>query len=236
MNWLLALTSILVVVLGQSSLADPVDIINGEPIPPGAYDQVVLVKAGSSTCTGTLVGPKVVLIAGHCLGAQSPAVEFTVGGETYTGIGMRSGSYSSKNHDLAVVISFKSVTKIVPLTVVMVLPQVGQDLKMVGWGCQKPETSPPAFASLGVAKVSGKETLEYTTVGQQALCFGDSGAPALYEFEEEKVVVGVGSKSNMKDMSYFTRLDTLESEQFFETVLQTFNVSICGISANCDTF
>ena len=53
---------------------DPV--VNGEPADEGAWEDAVgIVMYGSYVgCTGTLIHPKVVLTAGHCVGAITDAV------------------------------------------------------------------------------------------------------------------------------------------------------------------
>jgi hypothetical protein len=49
---------------------DPAPVVGGHPVKDGKWDDAVgIVIAGSYVgCTGTLVGPKVVITAGHCLG------------------------------------------------------------------------------------------------------------------------------------------------------------------------
>lgn len=51
----------------QASPPPVVPIIGGEPTAPGEFDGVVAIQAGNGLCSGTVVAPRLVLTAAHCL-------------------------------------------------------------------------------------------------------------------------------------------------------------------------
>jgi hypothetical protein len=66
-----------------------------------------------------------------------------------------------------------------------------------------------------------------------ALCFGDSGGPALMNSAGDYLVLGINSKGNIKDTNYNLRLDLPESQEFLKTVATEKSVEICGINKTC---
>lgn len=57
--------------LGPNGLANGVresSIIGGAPTKPGEFDGVVALRIGLSLCSGTVVAPRLILTAAHCLG------------------------------------------------------------------------------------------------------------------------------------------------------------------------
>ncbi len=53
-------------------------IIGGEPTEPGEFDGVVAVQAGTGLCSGTVVAPRLILTAAHCLADLEPGEEVLV--------------------------------------------------------------------------------------------------------------------------------------------------------------
>ncbi|MEO8703994.1 MAG: trypsin-like serine protease [Kofleriaceae bacterium] len=58
------------VVVGSSALARAAPVVGGTRVPIGKWRDVVLVINESSTCSGTLIAPDIVLTAGHCVDAK----------------------------------------------------------------------------------------------------------------------------------------------------------------------
>lgn len=56
----------------------PSTIVGGEPTDPGEFGGVVAILAGQGLCTGTVVSPRVVVTAGHCLADIDDAEDIEV--------------------------------------------------------------------------------------------------------------------------------------------------------------
>jgi hypothetical protein len=67
---------------GPTDLAAPAPppqpILGGEPTAPQEYDGVVAIVAGHGLCTGTVVTPRLILTAGHCLRDIPPSTSVHV--------------------------------------------------------------------------------------------------------------------------------------------------------------
>lgn len=76
---------LLVVVASMPGAADltappnaPTPIVGGEPTEPGGFGSVVAVVVGTGLCTGSVVAPRLILTAGHCLQAVEHPSEVQV--------------------------------------------------------------------------------------------------------------------------------------------------------------
>lgn len=54
------------------------EIIGGELTEPGEFDGVVALQAGTGLCSGTVVAPRLILTAAHCLASLDPDTEVIV--------------------------------------------------------------------------------------------------------------------------------------------------------------
>src|SRR5688572_9280240 len=98
---LLVTLSAIVWLFGGSALAGETRLINGKPVDRGTWTEVVRITTGTSSCTATVVGPRVIVTAAHCAnnGATS---KFKIGEKEYSVKITRSSLYPAKDHDIAV--------------------------------------------------------------------------------------------------------------------------------------
>lgn len=210
-------------------------LINGTPVKPGLYKEVVQIKVnGTFGCTATLIGPKVILTAAHCAPAGSKAV-FTVKGKEYEATLIRSPLYPQKDHDIALGVVNKKVKKVIPATLGE-KPVEGLEVTLMGYGCTKPSGGDvDNILREGTSVIVGFDGFDLITrkPNGAALCFGDSGGPLYVHDEDGYTLLGIASKGNIQDTSYFQRVDDSDSLEFINSVIEEHEVEICGINLDC---
>lgn len=220
----------------DAAVAEMPPIIGGTPVEESVYPEIVRVRSGSgSFLTGVIVGPRVLLSAAHGIG-ESSLVEFEYRGRVYQAMGVRSPLYPEFDHDLAVAVTFDHIRNFSAASISKRTVSTGEDVQLLGFGCTDKSGSGTGMLHAGEATVIGQNKYDWISKGV-ALCFGDSGGPAYPGYIRngfpERKILGIGSKGNIKDMSYFTRVDSEESKRFFDEVIASFDVTICGINAQC---
>jgi hypothetical protein len=183
---------------GESSDA----IIGGVPH-DGDPATIYLMLRGGFVCTGSLVAPRVVLTALHCVDSGSglgPASWFSIGvgpradgSSTYARVSEIRTARASRfeGNDIAVLI-LERAGALVPYEASFVAPRIGDPIVGIGYGQTNGSRRglPAGRKYRGAGTIGRLGSMEIVT--QRALpCYGDSGGPL---FDAAGRVIGVASR------------------------------------------
>jgi hypothetical protein len=206
-------------------------IVNGTPT--SGFAAVGLVGDRSDDfCSGTLIGDRWVLTAGHCAeGVGATQGRFTVGGNTYSTSQVyvhpqynanRIGEDSA--NDIALYQLSQPVTGIQPMQIFRGTPTVGQLLTLVGFGAggtgNGGHNGDFGTKRVGTTPIDGVTpkliTWRFDNNSESNTAPGDSGGPAFVQVGGIYYVAGVtsgGSRNDagIGDNSFDTRVDAYAS-------------------------
>lgn len=213
-------------------------VIGGKIVSPAWYPYVPKIKQLNSsypfTCSASLVGPRVALFAAHCFYKDSSGKGLLLFGEKWLPLKViLSPLWETKFHDLAVGILERPITLWAYSSVDTPASVVGEELTVMGYGCDEEGALPDGQLRKGQFQMQGYfqyNSLIMMASGESSTCSGDSGGPTFRR--GSRLQVGVTS-GGAQSVSYLTRLDTEESVEFLRAVTRDYGVLICGINADC---
>ena len=199
----------------------------------------------SFRCTGTVIGPRTLLTAGHCYKNREVA-GFSIDGMNVKAQCYRNPDYSSwfgnALNDHTLCYTDKEIKY--PYAFIDTRPvQKGEIVQLAGYGCFNTKKQNDGKLRAGLVQVSSVQSKEFVTVAgnnmNAALCFGDSGGSSwrygdgYYNVAEQtgglKYVIGVNSKGNIATVSYLALLSNNSFKKFADQYMKATLTPICGL-------
>ena len=171
---------------------------------PGDPAVVGLVQHGGVFCTGTLIAPRVVLTAAHCVAGTDGVALGPMPTESSRGILDRRThpgfDLVTLSHDLGLLLLDQSIdAPPPPLLASMDASFVGREIRLVGYGelvAGMPELAQKRQGTTVIAGVD-EDTFSFGSSPSQT-CAGDSGGPAFVTIDGAEFLAGVTSHGDAR--------------------------------------
>lgn len=217
-------------------------LINGEIQDPKSWPASFTTRQGNSRCTGTMIGPRTLQLAAHCVGNGRTA-SITSEGKTYTATCTHSPKYrNDATADYALCLLKEDLALPHYERILQeAKPQVGDKLVLAGMGCTIAGGSGGNDGNFRVGESTvirlPKTNNDIVTKGGAALCYGDSGGSVFWKDPDGLLwVTGVNSRGDIATTSYLSATFTRDAKEFYSAWTQSNSASICGIdpeAKNC---
>lgn len=231
-------------------------IINGSDLKVYELPQMAMLSAAGWKCSATLIGPKVILTAAHCVqsphGAQTRQVFGPVDGRYHKATLEAHPKYDGRTnnipfdmamkYDLAVGILDDEPT-VAPVSVTSDAPALKDTVLYAGIGRPRVGTRQYGYANVVTLSTLGMTIRGFGSLPQIGFP-GDSGGPIFKtETDGSLVVAAVASTSTLDSdfsssgwpeaLPYTEGTSRVFLDSFVTDFATSHNVNICGLNTNC---
>lgn len=217
-------------------------VIGGEPANPASWPATLIFRnPEGGGCTATVIGPRVVLTAAHCI-KNNATGKAMVGGAIVDLVCVHHPNYPQRiSADFALCLLSNALPRL-PFEKVNTAGNVLQQatkIRLLGYGCTVKDGIDRTFGSLfqGWADIFSREDLYVVTQGGSAVCFGDSGGGAFVytsPAESQRVLVAVNSRGDISSYSWLSTTGTNDFVSWATAWAAGNVVLICGMHPQAD--
>lgn len=213
-------------------------LIGGDAADPKDWPASFTTSQGNSRCTGTMIGPRTLQLAAHCVG-NGRAASINYKGKSYTSVCTHSPNYANNaTADYALCSLSESLD--LPWYESILTPEtnkikVGDKIVLAGMGCTQPgggggNNNVFRVGEAPVTRMPSGTNNDIVTQGKSALCFGDSGGSAFWEDDQGILrIAGVNSRGDIRTTSYLSAVFTPQGSSFYKSWAERNKASICGL-------
>lgn len=220
--------------MSDVKVAAKADLIGGRIARDGELPFSVFI----GNCSASIVGPSVILTAGHCR-ATNESVAFNFDGRRREGRCVRHPQFTENrneflNNDFSLCEFSPAINNVVFADLSPISVSSGDRVTLQGFGQNRLGTL--QIGEANIQQVNGQDIIVSSNV---RLGGGDSGGGLIFgEPDLERgpfQLIGVNSRVG-GNQSFFNRINLNRSQDFFKDFARDKNVDICGINIDCNNF